>query len=72
VPTVEGNMLKTTYVCDICGELQKTVEYGGVKKGNLGIPTSLTGEKKEDIIKYSEVQGILVYTLCPLCLEEAT
>lgn len=36
----------------------------------LGINT-LTQDEKEDIIKYDEEQGLLLYSLCPACFEES-
>ena len=35
----------------------------------LGINT-LTHIEKEDIIKYNDEQGLLLYSLCPACFEE--
>jgi hypothetical protein len=61
--------MKVTYVCDICGTPQETVEIDNLHIEKLGIDT-LTNHEKEDIIKYNEEQGLLLYSLCPSCFEE--
>lgn len=64
-----GAGMKVTYICDICGRPQETVELEDVEIGKLGINT-LTHIEKEDIIKYNDEQGLLLYSLCPACFEE--
>jgi hypothetical protein len=61
--------MKVTYICDICGQPQETVEIEDVEIEKLGINT-LTPAEKEDIIKYNDEQGLLLYSLCPACFEE--
>lgn len=62
-------MMKVTYICDICGKPQETVELADVEIEKLGIDT-LTPMEREDIIKYNEEQGLLLYSLCSSCFEE--
>jgi hypothetical protein len=62
--------MKVTYICDICGKPQETLEIDDLTLEKLGINT-LTLEEKEDIIKYNEEQGLLLYSLCPACFEES-
>ncbi len=64
-----GAGMKITYICDICGQPQETVELEDVEIEKLGINT-LTHIEKEDIIKYNDEQGLLLYSLCPACFEE--
>ena len=61
--------MKVTYICDICGRPQETVEIEDINLEKLGLNT-LTDEVKEDIIKYNEKQGLLLYTLCSGCFSE--
>ncbi|RJX24746.1 MAG: DUF2757 family protein [Dethiobacter sp.] len=61
--------MKVTYICDLCGQPQETVEIDNVEIEKLGINT-LTPAEKEDIIKYNDEQGLLLYSLCPSCFEE--
>jgi len=61
--------VKVTYICDICGEPQETRELAGVEAEKLGLHT-LTRSVREDIIKYNEEQGLLLYSLCPACLKK--
>lgn len=61
--------MKVTYICDLCGLPQETVEIGDVDLEKLGLHT-LTPEEKEDIIKYNETQGLLLYTICSDCFSE--
>lgn len=61
--------MKVTYICDICGQPQETIEVEDVEIEKLGINT-LTPAEKEDIIKYNEEQGLLLYSVCPACFEE--
>ncbi len=61
--------MKVTYICDLCGLPQETVEIGDVDLEKLGLHT-LTPEEKEDIIKYNDKQGLLLYTICPACFSE--
>ena len=62
-------MMKVTYLCDICGKPLETVELADVEIEKLGIDT-LTPAEREDIIKYNEEQGLLLYSLCSSCFEE--
>jgi hypothetical protein len=62
-------MMKVTYICDICGKPQETVEIENVEIEKLGLDT-LTRTEREDIIKYNDEQGLLLYSLCPFCFEE--
>lgn len=62
--------MKVSYICDICGKPQETLEIDDLTLEKLGINT-LTQEEKEDIIKYSEDLGLLLYSLCPACFEES-
>lgn len=62
--------MKVTYICDICGKPQETIEIDDLTLERLGINT-LTQDEKEDIIKYDEEQGLLLYSLCPACFEES-
>ena len=66
---LRGAGMKITYICDICGQPQETVELEDVEVEKLGINT-LTHIEKEDIIKYNDEQGLLLYSLCPACFEE--
>lgn len=66
---LRGAGMKITYICDICGQPQETVELEDVEIEKLGINT-LTHIEKEDIIKYNDEQGLLLYSLCPACFEE--
>lgn len=61
--------MKVTYVCDICGEPQETMELVGVEAENLGLNT-LTRAVREDIIKYNDEQGLLLYSLCSACFKK--
>jgi hypothetical protein len=62
--------MKVTYVCDICGKPQETVEIDDLEIEKLGINT-LTQEEKEDIIKYNEEQGLILYSLCASCFAKS-
>ncbi|HHU76939.1 MAG TPA: anti-sigma-F factor Fin family protein [Firmicutes bacterium] len=61
--------MKVTYICDLCGFPQETVEIGEVDLEKLGLHT-LTPEEREDIIKYNEKQGLLLYTICSDCFSQ--
>ena len=61
--------MKITYICDICGLPQETVEIEDVDLEKLGLNT-LTAREKEDIIMYNETQGLLLFTLCSDCFSE--
>lgn len=61
--------MKVTYICDICGLPQETVEIEEVDLEKLGLNT-LTLQEKEDIIKYNEKQGLLLYTICSACFSD--
>lgn len=61
--------MRVTYICDICGLPQETVEIADIEMEKLGINT-LTAAEKQDIIKYNDAQGLLLYSLCPACFEK--
>ncbi|MGI5822491.1 MAG: anti-sigma-F factor Fin [Dethiobacteria bacterium] len=61
--------MKVTYICDICGEPLETIELAGVQAEELGLHT-LRRTVREDIIKYNDEQGLLLYSLCSTCLEK--
>ncbi|NLX91579.1 MAG: anti-sigma-F factor Fin family protein [Firmicutes bacterium] len=61
--------MKVTYICDICGLPQETVEIKEVDPEKLGL-NALTLQEKEDIIKYNEKQGLLLYTICSHCFSD--
>ena len=61
--------MKVTYICDCCGVTIDNLEDPRLNEEKLGINT-LTPEEREDIIKYDDNNGLIIYSLCDQCGEE--
>ena len=61
--------MRIHYSCDNCGEHIDTIEVAALDEARFGFDC-LTGEERQEIIRFDEASGTLfVQSLCDACIE---